>query len=74
MEGERGSVRVGEGGSVGIGAGKCIEMWESVWDECGKVCWGVGGGEERCGECKEVWGEVCESWGRGVEVGRVVVG
>ena len=51
-------------GSVGIGAGKCIEMWESVWDECGKVCWGVGGGEERCGGCKEVWGEVCESWGR----------
>ena len=20
---------------------------ESVWNECGEVCWGVGGGEER---------------------------
>ena len=26
------------------------EVWESVWGECGKVCWGVG--EVR----REVWG------------------
>ena len=37
----------------------------NVWDESGVVCWGVGGGEERCGGCKEVCGEVWESWGRG---------
>ena len=29
-----------------IGVGKCVEMWESVWDECGEVLY-VGG-------CKEV--------------------
>ena len=40
--------------------GKC-------WGRCGKVCWGVGGGEERCGSVgkseKVCWG-VDKCWGR----------
>ena len=34
-----------------IGVGKSVELWESVWDECGEVNWGVGGGEEKCEFC-----------------------
>ena len=68
---------------------KCVEVWEEVWElgsvgggmekgvgcaeRCGKVCWGVGGGEERCGiACggvKEVRGSVLSvrrDVGRGV--------
>ena len=41
-------------GRCGIGVGKCVRMWGKVWesvrDEREKVCWGVGGSEERSGE------------------------
>ena len=40
-------------GSVGIGAGKCVEMWGKMWASVrggyGEVCWGVWGGEGRYG-------------------------
>ena len=34
-------------GSLGIGVGKCVEMWGKMWEsfewvECGEICWGVG--------------------------------
>ena len=71
-------------GSVGEGVGKCVGMWkrcggvEMGWKRCKKVCsgrcgkvlWGVGKDEERCGEVWESvfgWGEVRKSvgmWGR----------
>ena len=51
-------------------------MWgnvESVWGECRgceELCWGMGGGKERCRErCGRVYGEVC--WGVGGEEGGV---
>ena len=34
---------------MGIGVGKCVGMWESVWSERGEVCWSVGVGNRRCG-------------------------
>ena len=51
-------------GSVGIGVGECVQMWKSVWDECGEVCWGVRRGEERCGGVKKC-GERCGKVGSG---------
>ena len=51
-------------------------MWESAWCEwkvylgvgggegsCREVCWGVGGGKERCVGSGEVWESVWGEWG-----------
>ena len=58
---------VGEMGCVekcGVGVGKCVGVWGKVrrsevvwemWGRCGKVCWGVEGSENRCGEGEEKW-------------------
>ena len=52
-------------------------MWENV-GRCGKVCWGVEGSENRCGEVcgrkvrrRGVWGSV---WGKKKEVWGSVLG
>ena len=51
-----------EKGSAGIGVGQCVEMWgkmwESVWGERGKVCWGVGEVRRDVGKGMGVWGEM----------------
>ena len=52
------------GKCVGIG-GKVRRsevVWE-MWGRCGKVCWGVDGSENRCGEGEEKWGEWERVWG-----------
>ena len=67
---------------------KCgLELWESVWGECGgcgKVCWGVGEMKKDVGGWREVRGDVgcvkkCDGrcgrvYGVSVEGGRKRVG
>ena len=43
-----------------------LRVWEEVGGRHGKVCWGVGGGEERCGKVCWGVGEVRGSVERGV--------
>ena len=69
--------------SVGGGKGRCgerygevreemwrelREMWDSVWGECGEMCWGVGDGEKCGGDTREVWESIWDEFGRCGEV------
>ena len=46
-------------GDVGRGVEKCVAGLRKCGERCGKVCWGFGGSEERCGKMRrEVWGSV----------------
>ena len=62
--------------------GRSGELWKEiwgVWERCKKMCWGVGGGKERCVGSGEVWGgcgkvygvsgEVCWRVGKGCREG-----
>ena len=66
---------LGSRGNVGIGVGKCVEMWEGVWVDCEEVYWGVGEGEERhVGGVKKCGGRCGGVGVGGVGVERVGVG
>ena len=78
--GERCREKYGSVGKcIGVWGIKVKEMWGEVWEtwKCGerwrKVCWGVRGGEKKCGErhggvrggvgkCVRVWGRRGEMW------------